>query len=260
MAGDNFWTDVGKRIGIGLLLGVGIMMGITAVLLPASYMMNKLIYHPPSMRFMAGIIAGLLSIFSFLILIVLRIIGVTPQLYYFGLFPALDVPGQGSYTGWLKILFTIFSYIFHPFITFYSGSGEDKEGYKTAVENLLVKDKPTEEFAGQQFAKGAVSEAFFEKAREAGTYSDVRTWSDAMYDLTETGKKIFNRDAVESSKNFSSSYHKDERTPNIRAVGVGVEPTAANLAYRKEEEAYMEELREKEKLEEQQAKEAKHAE
>jgi hypothetical protein len=187
MAGDNFWTDVGKRILIGLLLGVGIMMGITAVLLPASYMMNKLIYHQPSMRLMAGIVAGVLSIFSFLALIVLRIIGVTPQLYYFGLFPIVDVPGQGSYTGWLKIVFTIFSYIFHPFITFYSGSGEDKEGYKAAVENLLVKEELTEEFAGQKFAKGAVSEAFFEKARAVGTIKDSK-WADAINDLTEIGK------------------------------------------------------------------------
>ena len=199
MAGDNFWTDVGKRILIGLLLGVGIMMGITAVLLPASYMMNKLIYHQPSMRFMAGIVAGVLSIFSFLALIVLRIIGVTPQLYYFGLFPIVDIPGQGSYTGWLKIVFTIFSYIFHPFITFYSGSGEDKEGYKAAVENLLVKGEPTEEFAGQKFAKGAVSEAFFEKARAAGSIKDAGEWMDKMNGLTETGKKIFNSDAVSSA-------------------------------------------------------------
>lgn len=199
MAGNSFLTNIGIRICIGILLGVGIMMAITAVLLPASYMMNKLIYHHPSMRFMAGIVAGVLSIVAFLALIAMRLFGVAPQVYYFGLFPIVDIPGQGSYTGWLAIVFTIFSYIFHPFITFYSGSGEDKAGYKAAIENLLVKGEPTEEFAGQKFAKGAVCEAFFEKARTAGTYSDVRTWTDAMNDLTDTGKKIFYIDAVSSS-------------------------------------------------------------
>jgi len=222
------------------------MMAITAVFLPASYMMNKLIYHQPSMRLMAGIVAGILSIFSFLALIILRYVEFTPQVYYFGLFPIVDVPGQGSYTGWEKFVFTIFSYIFHPFITFYSGSGEDKAGYKAAVENLLITGELTEEFAGQNFAKGAVSEAFFEKARAVGTIKDS-TWMNAINDLTEIGKKIFNSDAVESSKNLSSSHHKDTRPVNVRATGIGVEPTKANLEYRAEEEAYMKGLEEEEK-------------
>jgi hypothetical protein len=187
-----------------------------------------------------------------LALILLRLFGVAPQVYYFGLFPIVHFKGQDSYTGWDKFAFTLFSYIFHPIIAFYSGSGEDKEGYKAAVESLLVKGELTEEFAGQKFAKGAVCEAFFEKARAVGAIKDS-TWEDAINALTETGRKIFNSDysgAVKSSKNLSSSYYKDTRKPNIRAVGV--EPTASNADYINKEEAYMEELREKEKVEEEQ--------
>jgi hypothetical protein len=139
-----------------------------------------------------------------LTLIALRLFGRTPKVYYFGLFPVVDIPGQGSYTGWLSIVFTIFSYIFHPFITFYSGSGEDKAGYRAAVENLLVKGEPTEEFAGQAFVKGAVCEAFFEQARMAGSISDAGGWMDKMNDLSETGKKIFDKEG-ERAANLSSS-------------------------------------------------------
>ena len=196
MAGSDFWADFGKRLGIGIGLGLGIMMGITAVFLPASYMMNKLIYHHPFMRFITGLIAGILSIISFLVLVVMRIFfsSSVPQIHYFGLFPVVDIPGQGSYTGWPAIVFTIFSYIFHPFITFYSGSDEDKEGYKEAVSGLLVKGELTEEFDGQKFAKGAVCEAFFEKARVAGSSKDPAMWEESINSLSETGKKLFYSD------------------------------------------------------------------
>ena len=196
MAGSDFWADFGKRLGIGIAVGLGIMMGITAVFLPASYMMNKLIYHHPFMRFITGLIAGILSIISFLVLVVMRIFfsSSVPQIHYFGLFPVVDIPGQGSYTGWPAIVFTIFSYIFHPFITFYSGSDEDKEGYKEAVSGLLVKGELTEEFDGQKFAKGAVCEAFFEKAREAGSIPDPAAWEGSMDTLSDTGKKLFYTD------------------------------------------------------------------
>ena len=216
MAGSDFWNDFLKRLGIGIGLGLSIMMGITAVFLPASYMMNKLIYHHPFMRFITGLIAGILSILAFIVLIIMRLTSSVPQIHYFGLFPVVDIPGQGSYTGWLAILFTIFSYIFHPFITFYSGSDEDKAGYREAVGGLLVKGELTEEFAGQKFAKGAVCEAFFEKARAVGAIKDS-TWANAINDLTETGKKMFNSDAVSSAPG-SSKAHDILRTSETRPM------------------------------------------
>jgi len=185
-------NDLAKRFLIGLSLGVGTMFAITAVVLPASYVMNKLIYHAAPMRIAAGIMAGLFSVVSLLIMLIIWVTGNLPQVYYFGLWPIIEMqPAKGGYTGWLSSLFTIFSYIFHPFIAFYSGTPEEKEGYKNAMAHLLVKDGPELEYKGMKYVQGAVCEAFFEDARKAGAIANQPDWVAAVSALSETGKQIF---------------------------------------------------------------------
>lgn len=202
------------KFGIGLGLGIGIMMGITVIVLPASYMMNKLIYHQPAMRFVAGLVAGIFSIVSFIIIILMRMFGSLPKIHYFGLWPVVDIPGQGSYSGWLKILFVIYSYVFHPFIMFYQEE-EDKFGYREAVKALIITEGKEQVFQGQTFMTGAVSEAFFDEARTAGALSDTAAWTKSMNLLSDAGKMIFGVPTVSTSEPIKGTFAELPKPPEL---------------------------------------------
>ena len=181
----------GKALGLGLAVGLVLMTIITVVTLPASFMMNRLAYHNAAMRFLVGLIAMNLNIIAFIAIFIMVVTGMWNKPYYFGLWPLYPTKGPTSYTGWLALPFKIFSYFFHPIMFFFTGSSEDKEGYRRAVEGLLVKRDTTLEYKGQKYAPGAVCEAFGEDTRAVGAISNHTAWSNAIADLVLTGKAIF---------------------------------------------------------------------
>jgi hypothetical protein len=183
---DSMMKQFLRSMGIGLGAGLAIMTTVTVFTLPASYMMNKLIYHHPIMRLMAGIIAATFSIFTFPLVLIMVASGNWKPLHYFGLWPTIQTEGPASYTGWLAPFFTITNLIFHPFMMLYTGSAEDKQGYEKAMDGIL-KDKGS---------PGVVDEDLFAKARDAGAISDYPRWSDAVGSLSADFKRMFNGDAV----------------------------------------------------------------
>ena len=197
---------IGASIGLGLGIGFVIMGIVTAITLPASYMMNKLIYHHWSMRFMTGLIAASFNIIALVIILVLVLTGTWPKPYYFGLFPIVQTAGPTAYSGWLAFLFSIVSYIFHPFMMFFTGSAEDKEGYKNSLQGMLL-DKPLDMTYknGDKYVDGAVCEKFFEDSRIAGTKVDYPSWEKSVNDLVEAGREVFGADSSDSPGSSGSS-------------------------------------------------------
>lgn len=176
-----------RSMGIGLGIGLAIMTIVTVFTLPASYMMNKLIYHHPIMRLMAGIIAASFSIFTFPLVLIMVASGNWQSLHYFGLWPIVQTEGPASYTGWLAPFFTFINTIFHPFMMFYA-NGEDRAGYEKAMNGILVEKGP-----------GVVDEDLFAKARDAGAISAYGPWADAVGSLSADFKKMFGGSVIAPS-------------------------------------------------------------
>ena len=215
----------GNAIWLGIRSGLILMTIITVMTLPASFMMNKLIYHSSFMRSVVGLITSGLSIFViiaiffivstgnlfnyfglcinmilseaifnaiiFIAILIMVVTGMWEKPYYFGLWPTYQMKGIATHRGWLALPFKIFSYFIHPIVLFFTESPEDKEGYQRAVAGLLVKRDTTLEYKGQKYAPGAVCEAFGEDTRAVGSISNHTTWSNAIGDLVLTGKAIF---------------------------------------------------------------------
>jgi hypothetical protein len=183
---DGMTNQFLRSMGIGLGIGLALMTSVTMFTLPASYMMNKLIYHHPIMRMMAGLIAGMFSLFMFPLVLIMVASGNWKPLHYFGLWPTIQTEGPASYTGWLAPFFTIMNIVFHPFMMLYTGSAEDKQGYEKAMDGIL-KDKGS---------PGVVDEDLFAKARDAGAISDYGQWADAVGSLSADFKRMFNGGSV----------------------------------------------------------------
>ena len=178
---DGMTNQFLRSMGIGLGIGLALMTSVTVFTLPASYMMNKLIYHHPIMRMMAGLIAGMFSIFVFPLVLIMVASGNWKPLHYFGLWPIVQTEGPASYTGWLAPFFTITNIVFHPFMMLYTGSAEDKAGYEKAMSGILKeKESP-----------GVVKEELFAAAREAGAISVYSEWVTTVNGLSADFMAMF---------------------------------------------------------------------
>jgi len=215
----------GNALWLGIRSGFTLMAIITVMTLPASFMMNKLIYHSSFMRSVVGLITSGLSIFVIIVLffivstgnlfyyfalcinmilsevifnaiifiavLLMVVTGMWEKPYYFGLWPTYQMKGISTHRGWLALPFKIFSYFIHPIVLFFTDSPEDKAGYTRSVAALLVKRDTTQEYKGQKYAPGAVCEAFSKDTREAGAISNGSEWMNTVSDLILTGKVVF---------------------------------------------------------------------
>ena len=68
--------NIATAIGTGLGIGIITMLLSAFVFIPASYVMNKYIYHAPAMRVILGILAGSTWFLSFLVILVMRMGGI----------------------------------------------------------------------------------------------------------------------------------------------------------------------------------------
>jgi hypothetical protein len=162
-------NDLGKSFGIGLLVGLLFMFFSTVVTLPASYYMNRFIYHSGSMRFLLMMFSVVLAPVFFVILILGRIFGLIAPTHYFGLFPVFfyETP-KGDVVGWYALLQKAWIFLLHPFVMFYQGD-DDMQGFIKAVETL--KGKKDEE---------RVNEKLYAAAREVGTLNVLSEWADEI--------------------------------------------------------------------------------
>ncbi len=184
----------GDSIINGLTTGLSTMLVLTLVLLPISYVMNTYIYHSGAMRLVLGIIAGVGSILSVLVLFGARIgMGSAfPKAHYFGLMPLKQdagLPGPWAYFDLVRRTINMFLDPFNTAIT----DATDINAFKGSIEKLLVKELPEPikkvlPGAGEITVRpGVVSEEFFEAAREVGEIVDYEGWKREMRSLEESG-------------------------------------------------------------------------
>jgi hypothetical protein len=147
--------DAGKiaaHFGASLASGLIVTFAITTVILPASFMMNRYIYHHWLMRLTMGAVGGFMGFGAFVILMGLILSGKIGKAHYFGLFPVKDL-STGISSGWVMPAFLgwILNPLLHPFQMYW-----DEPAYATAVEALLAKK-----------GDAVVNEEVFKLAREA---------------------------------------------------------------------------------------------
>jgi len=190
-----------SSLGAGFAIGLATMLVATFTAIPASYVMNKFIYHGPVMRLMMGLIAGACSFFAFLVIAVLLMMGKVQPTHYFGLFPVVKAADTSAVPGYLAFLLNIFYIFYHPFIMFFNkpedsteSRNDDYKGYVNAVEAIVVKGTPvtlkvpSEEGDPKEVSvlKGAVCEEFFEAARKAA-FLQKDKWGTYMGELQSSG-------------------------------------------------------------------------
>lgn len=108
-------ADFGAKLAIGFGAGFGIMLVATLVFLPASYAMNSYIHRHWTLRLLAGVVAGVGSLFSILIMMFRW----APKRHYFGMFPLFDeLHIEGMWGPMLNA-------VLHPILTVKTKMGDD---------------------------------------------------------------------------------------------------------------------------------------
>jgi len=176
-------NDLGKSFGIGLLVGLLFMFFSTVALLPASYFMNRFVYHSGAMRLLLMVFSIALAPIFFAVLIVGRIFGFIHPTHYFGLFPIIlyETP-KGDVSGWYAWLQKLWIFLLHPLIMFYEGDA-DKQGFIAAVEMLTGKEDEKK-----------VDEKLYAAARDAGAERYLSKWHDGIKKIQELFKIIPGKD------------------------------------------------------------------
>lgn len=185
-----------KSLGIGFATGLSTVSFATLVSLPASYIMNRFIYHSSLMRLMLGGATGFLSIFAICGIALMIFLGKWQPVHYFGLAPIYTVTENPiEPTGYLAFVFKLFYMLIHPITMFYT-TDEDEQGYARAIEPLLVpKEAETAKMhltingvdTEVDVRRGAVSEEFSKLTRQAGSIVSKEDWIRFMKMLQDSG-------------------------------------------------------------------------
>lgn len=163
---------VGIAAGVAIATSFSTLIVLTIISLPASYMMNRIIYHHWGMRLLVGLATVPMSFFIFVALVVLRVLGVWNKVHYFGFFPIANAVSFENSGSIVDFLYSIYLQIINP-ITYTGDKGEFAKGIENAM-NLLPRGSP-----------GAVNEELFEKARQIAGMAGS-DWSVAMEDAKRT--------------------------------------------------------------------------
>lgn len=187
--------DILKSFGKGL----GVFGLVAAFVLPMSLVMNRFIYHPPTMRVILGILGGLGSIITLAIVKFAEWKNINAgetKAYYFGLFPIMSSPPTVP-EGWTAVFYR---FLINPVLSIFRANiygTEDADGLRSAVEQGYgLLPTPTPESVKQTTLLGntvsytsmAVCEEAFAAAQKAGQVNPIK-WGQVM-------------DAIESSKIF----------------------------------------------------------
>lgn len=197
---------VATALGAGVATGLLTMLGVTFMALPASWVMNRFVYHNWLMRGVMGATAGVLSIFAFGVIVSGCILGFLSKPYYFGLFPLYTSTGASTPSGWLGAIVRLWNTMVHPLLLNMDNYEQDYAALKETMKAFVVPDDAPhmeESAAGaaaQQLAalletvpqdtpihRRAVYEPFFEAARKAGSQRMPQTWAKTMELIQNTG-------------------------------------------------------------------------
>jgi hypothetical protein len=173
------WSVVGTGFGIGIFTAVVPII----LFLPASYIMNRFIYHHWGLRLLMGIIVGLLPVLSLIVVAIMRILSWGPA-NFFALIPLYAVTEDaGLPGGYFTFLYRILNSLLYPYVFH-----ENPAAYKEAVEHLLVaEDSPSTQIGDVRVYKHAVPEFFFKESRQAGAIEDTAEWTAYMTTLEKSG-------------------------------------------------------------------------
>lgn len=181
---------LGTAVGFGLVTGITVMTGITLMFLPASWVMNKFIYHSNGMRVILGLIAAAGSIISLAIILFGRVFGNFKKIHYFSLLPMYAGGPPSTLGDLLSFRANVVDVVTNPVRFEFN-----KDAIVDALQGFLVDTSGGPITVGtgtgvpKQIYAGAVDEEFFEAARAAAAMPIKETgkWKDAMTHLTNTG-------------------------------------------------------------------------
>ena len=181
-------NTLGISFGTGIGLGLFSMFWVTAIFLPASYAMNRFVYHGTFMRIILGVIAGCGSIVSIVLMTIFRFW--QKPIHYFGLLPIFESAADPDSTGFFS----------HPFTLFFnSNNGEDTKNLKSALTHLLSEETQIQEQEftisekNIQIKPGVINEELYSLVRVAGAIRDSTNWNKSMDDLLNACKSMFNQ-------------------------------------------------------------------
>lgn len=194
-----------NALGWGISAGLAVAAVPILIFLPASYVMNRFIYHHWALRVLMGGLAGLLpaislfsifymntfagwglATFSLVAVSCMRIFAWGPAAF-FGLMPLVHADSMELPGGYLTFLYRIFYALIEPLASYVH---TEPNAYKEAIQPLLVpEDSPSNNGIFQQ----AVPESFFQDSRKAGAIADKAEWTAFMTKLEQSGvgKYIF---------------------------------------------------------------------
>lgn len=167
MDGAAIWKAMGAGAATGGIIAVALLI----VLLPASWVMNRFIYHSAGMRVVMGIIAILGSAFSFLILVTARVFKVIKEIRYISLLPVWEttnIPAKltdirsrpGDVLLWDPFNFQL-----------------DVPAIKETIKGFIAE-------AGE----AVVDEKLYNDARDAAAITDYGKWKTKMAELAPPAK------------------------------------------------------------------------
>lgn len=183
-------TTLGAAFGIGIATGISTLFGITLLFLPASWVMNRFIYHSTGMRIVLGFIAAIGSVFSLAIILGGTLSGAFKKIHYFSLLPTFAKgPPRAAPSGYFSTIWeAIVNFVQHPTLFEF-----DAAKIVDTMSHLLVDSANTDITIGADTIKeGAVYEKLFEDARAAGAHTDkAATWASEMNKLSAIGNTVF---------------------------------------------------------------------
>jgi len=210
-------ATLAKSLGMGFATGISTVSAATLVTLPASYIMNRFIYHGPLMRLVLGGATACFSVFAIVIVALMLLLGKWKPVHYFGLLPVFPVTENPVMPkGFLAFIFTIFYALIHPITMFYLND-EDEKGFVRTIEPMLVPaDVSTKtlkllingEERDVEVRKGAVCEEFTAATQAAGKIPSDKMWKSFMGTLETFAKEAMNSEVkseVKSEKNAETS-------------------------------------------------------
>ena len=196
------YSKFGYNLGYGFVIGAVVIIFATIITLPASYVMNRYVYHGTFMRVLLGFIAACGSIFSCIIIFILFVFEYCKPVHYFGLCPTFlytDVNTDSIFSWLFKVLYIVFE----PFILFYTP--DDIKEFKKTFQHLILTDKELEEKPRTvtvmdslndteisiSLHKGAVNEEVYDLVLKAGGIQQKDMWKTFVDNLSEVCTLIY---------------------------------------------------------------------
>lgn len=226
-------ATLAKSLGLGFATGLSTVSAATLVTLPASYIMNRFIYHGSLMRLLLGAATACFSIFGIVIIATMLLLGKWKTVHYFGLVPLMPISENPVVPkGYLAFVFQIFYVLMHPFYMFYIND-EDEKGFVASIQHMLVPEDATTKnlkllLNGEErevvVREGAVCEEFEAATQFAGSIPSNKVWKSYMATLETFAKEAMNPGTV-TANTKKSDPSAEANGPSTNTSEPSTEPT-----------------------------------